>query len=1566
MPQSRFASQSRLRLPALIRAALRCGPGWAIFVFALSSVLLGAPLIAQTAESRPAALGDAAAAQLRAQRFLAGRSVLTPAGNQLGPPAAAAIKQARLQHAAMLPQRGLRAAMHTANLTAPWQPLGPVAVNSIAYGAVSGRITAIALDPNDLTGNTVWLGTTGGGVWKSTNAAGGLAQASFAPITDTLPVFAANEGATTVPSLSIGAVAVQAAGTAVVLAGTGDPNDATDSYYGEGILRSADGGQTWTLASLANDGANGFHSLAGLATAALAWSTATPTLAVAAMTTSLEGEIVDATASNSVPGLYFSTDAGQSWHMATVSDGASVVQEPEPPGFPQTGNNATAVVWDAQRGLFLAALSAHGYYSSADGQTWKRLASQPGAGLTTANCPVGVGGAGSPNCPIFRGALAVQPATGDLYALTVDAYDNDQGLWQDLCNAGSNGQCATASPVFANRLDNGALDAGQGSPVGVAAIAQGAYNLALAAAPAANDGTVLFAGTVDLYRCSLLAGATACTLRNTTNAGNGCNAPAMVAPAQHALTAMAQSSGEPLLFIGNDGGLWRSTDGVAQTGPACSTTDASHFDNLNGAIAQGGSLAQVVGFAQDPAAPDILIAGLGANGSAATTQASSLQAWPQMSAGEGGLPQIDPAAPANWYVSVGAGINLLLCDAGSACNAINFLSPATVGEAQVAQDAALLDAPTLLDPQDTANLLAGTCRVWRGPAANGSAWNSADALSPAMDGGATPCSATAALIRSVGAGGPAATAAIAANTGSEVLYAGMAGALDGGGEIGGHLFVTKAANTASSRIPWVDAANGTVVNGTLPFNASGFDISSVVVDTHDPAGATVYATVMGFGSNIDVPHVYRSTDFGAHWTDITANLPNAPANSLVVDPNDANTIYVAMDTGVYVTQGVATCASQNCWSPLGAGLPNAPVTQIEAGANLPTGDGRLGLLRAATYGRGLWQTPLLSAVSALTPGITANPATLSFAAQAEATESGAQTITLSSTGNSPVTISSIALTGDFVETDSCSGQTIAVGGTCTVSVRFAPTATGARSGLLTVYANIAGGQVTAALSGTATAPAAIVLTPVSLSFPSTVVNQTAASQIITVSNTGGNPATLGAASITGDFAIKQNTCGASLPSQTGCSIVITFTPTASGTRTGVLSVPGSAGTQTAQLSGTGQAPATDTLSPPSLTFAQQQVGTISAAQQVTLTNAGDVPLTEITAAVASGDFAATNACSSSLNPHSSCAITVTFVPTAVGTRTGTLTITDQVRTQTVTLSGTGVAPPGVSLTPQTVSFGSMGVGLSATSQTVTLTNNGGLPLVVASTAISGDFAIASNTCGSTITPGDACSMALVFTPTLAGGRSGTLTLIDNTTAGKHSVALSGIGVDFTLIPNGQSSVSVATGGSATFPLALNSLAGLSGSVALSCTGAPANSLCTVSPATAALGGSVLVSVVVQTGMTTSASHTPRDPWLSGKKGALFFAAAPFVLLGLRHRRRSLAISLARGAGLTCLLLGLFLAALTCTTGCGAGRLIPLAGTGGGSGTGGSITPTPSGSYTIVVTGATAGITHTVNLTLTMQ
>jgi hypothetical protein len=1167
-------------------------------------------------------------------------------------------------------------------------------------------------------------------------------------------------------------------------------------------------------------------------------------------------------------------------------------------------------------------------------------------------CPTNPNGVGSTSCPIFRGTLAVQPTTGDTFSLTVDSNNLGQGLYQDVC-ALTGSSCKTTSVAFANKLISTPLEVGSGST----AIAQADYNLSLSAVATgtgASLDTLLFAGTVDLYRCSIAAG---CTLRNTTNATNGCAAPAMVSPAQHAIATLAGAGTGgtlPLIYVGNDGGFWRSLDGVNQQQTPCSTDDATHFQNLNSGL---GSLAEVVSFAENPTDPSTLLAAAGANGTAGTSAATTTAAWPQIATGEGGTVAIDQTNPQNWYVSTEAGVSIHYCGNGNTCAAANYTGSPTIGTTQVANDASLIAPPFLLDPAQPSDVLIGTCRVWRGLADSTAAWPGSNNISPAFDGSHNiACGATNAMVRSLAAGGPGSNATAAQNAGSTVLYAGMAGSLDGGASFGGHIFANYAAGSASSSSVWTDIAKSTVSNASgTAFNPGGFDISSVVADPHDATGETVYATVMGFaGNGVNAAHVYRSTNGGASWTNISNNLPNAPANSLLVDPNDANTVYVAMDTGIYATTQVTSCAtvSSSCWSVYGTGLPNAPVVALQASAGIATGDGRFGELRAATYGRGIWQIPLLTAAYPAAPTMTLNPTSLTFTAQAIATASTAQSITVTNSGNAPLTITHIAPTGDFNETDTCVGSPIAVGSTCTIQVEFLPTLTGTRTGVLTIYGNVAGGQATAALSGIGTTAATILLDPITLSFTSTNVGATSAQQFITVSNTGGITATLGTPTVTPGFILSANTCTSSLASSVGCTVGIKFQPTASGTVSGSFSITDSVGTQTASLTGVGVLPATDSLTPLALAFGAQQMNTTSATQRVTLTNSGDSSLLLIAAQIASGDFTVVNSCGNSLAGNSSCSLLVAYVPKSVGAEAGVLTVSDQYRSQTVALSGTGVAPPGVSLSPySTIAFAATGVGLTATPQSVTLTNNGGLPLTIQSIAVTGDFAIVagSNTCSSSLAVGAQCTLQLVFAPTSSAARTGTFTVTDNAASSPQGLQLTGTGVDFTLNANGSTTQTISAGSEAVYPLLLSSAAGVPGTVAFTCTSIPAHATCLVNPSTAALGATSTVTVTVATSVAGVELHWPLLP---GKQHLAWLATLlPLGLLGLGRRR---ARRLSALAMLCCVLL---------IAGCTVSRLIPPSSSSSG---GTTATPTPSGTYNLVVSGTSVGLTRSINLTLIVQ
>jgi len=205
------------------------------------------------------------------------------------------------------------------------------------------------------------------------------------------------------------------------------------------------------------------------------------------------------------------------------------------------------------------------------------------------------------------------------------------------------------------------------------------------------------------------------------------------------------------------------------------------------------------------------------------------------------------------------------------------------------------------------------------------------------------------------------------------------------------------------------------------------------------------------------------------------------------------------------------------------------------------------------------------------------------------------------------------------------------------------------------------------------------LSTTSLRFGNVVVGTTSARKTVTLTNTGNASLLISSITASGDFA-ETNTCGSSVAAGAKCAIKVTFTPTTAGSRTGTLTIADNASNspQTVQLSGTGVLPVT--LSPTSLSFGAQPVGTSSAAQSVTLTNNQSATLT-ITSIAASGDFAQTNTCGGSVRAVATCTISVTFRPTAIGSRTGTLTVTDNASNspQAVSLSGTGSAPNLVSL-----------------------------------------------------------------------------------------------------------------------------------------------------------------------------------------------------------------------------------------------------------------------------------------------
>ncbi len=1232
----------------------------------------------------------------------------------------------------------------TALGTATWQPLGPTAVLTSSYGLVTGRVAALALDPSDATGNHLYLGTTGGGVWAASNAAAtDSSTIVFTPLTDEVNALAGAYDA----SISIGALTVQPGGTGVILAGTGDPNDVLDSYYGAGILRSTDDGTTWTLIQETHDAEDGLSgqdfSFVGEGFAGFAWSTASPSTVVAAVSQAYEATVVDPEQSNlSYEGLYYSTDSGATWHLAAITDGnGEDVQGPLDAFAEPDGNAATTVVWNPVRQIFVAAVRYHGYYTSPDGVTWTRLAAQPGSGLSTQLCPNNLGTTGSIACPIFRGALAINPVTGDTFAWTVDGNNQDQGLWQDQCSL-SGSACGNAAISFAQQWSTAALEAS--TIEGPVTIADGNYNLALAAVPSAQD-TLLLAGDNDLWKCSLAAG---CAWRNTTNAATCMSA--QVGAYQHAI---AWNAANPLeVFLGNDSGLWSSLDAIGETGEPCSASDSTHFQNLNGSL---GSLAEVVSLSPVPVTPYAMLAGLGVNGTAGVKSTTATADWPQILSGYGGTVAIDPTNSNNWYVNDQAGVSIYLCSQTAACTPADFGSSPVVTDADVnlPQGEMPVPAPFLVDPLDPTQLLIATCQLWRGPA-NGVGWSASNAVTPILDSGASnaQCSGDA-LIRSI--------SALPLASGSEIIYLGMYGSGDFGANLPGHV-LSVFLNPSSGAAPVVtDLTLDPVVNDPVALNYYGLDISSVYADPHDGTGNTVYVTVEGMPTPDEgVQTIYQSTDGGAQWTDIMANLPAAPANSIAVDPENSSVVYLATDQGVYFTANVSSCAQLPyvCWSPFGTGLPDAPAVALSAAPSAQ-------VLVAATYGRGIWQTPLWSAGTGLATA-TVTPASLTFPSQTVGNASAVQTVTLENTGAVALAPTSISVMGSFTEVDDCAGAQVPANGSCAIQVAFVPTIAGAQTGQIVIDANVYGGQITVNLTGSATAAGAVSVSPDEVNFGSEAVGGTSLPLSVTVGNSSASAVPITGVTVSAPFVLAGNACGTvSLGANADCQMQVGFAPTQPGPATGSLTLTDGAGTQTVELTGVGLSAPTDTLNATSLTFPTTATGQLSAAQSVTLTNSGGEPLESIAVSI-TGGFNLTNGCTTQLGANSSCTIAVQFAPTQTGSVNGTLTVGDALRMQTVSLSGTGAAPAAISVSPSSLTFLNQQPGVASTPQTVTVTNSGGVAMANVGFAITGpaaaSYSIAGTTCGATLNAQANCTVQIVFTPAGAGPIDAALAISSST------------------------------------------------------------------------------------------------------------------------------------------------------------------------------------------------------------
>ena len=396
------------------------------------------------------------------------------------------------------------------------------------------------------------------------------------------------------------------------------------------------------------------------------------------------------------------------------------------------------------------------------------------------------------------------------------------------------------------------------------------------------------------------------------------------------------------------------------------------------------------------------------------------------------------------------------------------------------------------------------------------------------------------------------------------------------------------------------------------------------------------------------------------------------------------------------------------------------------------------------------------------------PLSLVFAGQVLNVASTSQKVVLTNAGDVALTGIDAQVSGDFVLKSSCS-TSLAAHSTCNLNVSYLPTHTGPESGSLTVVDAV--NSQTVALTGTGLAPATDTLSPPSLAFPDQPLNVASTAQKVSLTNSGDVALTGITAQVSGDFALK-NSCSASLAAHSSCTLNVIFQPTQPGLESGVLTVTDGLQSQLVALTGTGLAGPQDTLSTAALDFGGQLVNSPGAAQIVTLANLGDETLSGVSAQV-TGDFVLKSGCGASLASHSTCALSVVYTPTQTGTQTGTLTVIDALRSQSVSLSGTGLSPPTAALSPQSLVFSGQPLGVASTSQKAVLTNTGDIPLTGITVQITGDFSL-KNSCGASLAAHSTCNLSVTFLPTLAGPESGALTV--NDALGSQVVSLSGTGL----------------------------------------------------------------------------------------------------------------------------------------------------------------------------------------------
>jgi hypothetical protein len=317
----------------------------------------------------------------------------------------------------------------------------------------------------------------------------------------------------------------------------------------------------------------------------------------------------------------------------------------------------------------------------------------------------------------------------------------------------------------------------------------------------------------------------------------------------------------------------------------------------------------------------------------------------------------------------------------------------------------------------------------------------------------------------------------------------------------------------------------------------------------------------------------------------------------------------------------------------------------------------------------------------------------------------------------------------------------------------------------------------------------VMVSPTALTFATQAVGTTSAVQNVTIANTGTANLTVSRAAFGGtnaaDFTLPVNTCTAAIAPGRSCTLGVAFAPVAAGNRTGTLTITDNAVGSPRVVTLTGTAVQPLTFTPTTLNFGNQLTNATSAPQTINVVNTGNASVTfssvSTTGANAAEFAVSTNTCTT-LAVGASCAVSVTFSPTAAGVRTASLSLVDNApgSPQLLALTGTGQVPtPGFVASPTALPFGNQLINTVSAARSATITNNGTAPLSISSITLTGanaaQFGSLTHTCPASLAIGASCSVNVAFAPTTGGLKSAAISVADNAPGAPHSIGLSGTG-----------------------------------------------------------------------------------------------------------------------------------------------------------------------------------------------